>query len=82
VVPADGAARELVSELGSGAVCDGTPEGMADAVRALLAVPARQRRIAARSAAQRYPWTHTVASLLDRYETIAQQSPARVSTSR
>jgi len=68
VVPAAGAARELVTPGVSGAVCDGTGEGLARGVRELLAVPAPQRRDAARRAAERYPWSATVASLLDCYE--------------
>jgi alpha-1,6-mannosyltransferase len=39
VVPAAGAARELLDGPGSGVVCDGTPGGLAEAVRALLSVP-------------------------------------------
>jgi alpha-1,6-mannosyltransferase len=68
IVPAAGAARELVTPGASGAVCDGTGEGLARGVRELLAVPAPQRRDAARRAAERYPWSATVASLLDCYE--------------
>jgi alpha-1,6-mannosyltransferase len=67
VVPVEGAARELVGGPGYGAVRDGTPESLADGVLALLSLPAGQRRAAARAAAQRYPWSATVARLLDGY---------------
>lgn len=70
VVPADGAARELLATPGCGAVSDGTPEGMARAVRELLAVPEEERRAAARAAAERYPWSATVAGLLSGYQEI------------
>jgi alpha-1,6-mannosyltransferase len=70
VVPAAGAAAELVGEAASGVVCDGTAAGMADAVVELLGVPVRQRRAAARAAASRYPWSETVAALLDGYAAI------------
>ncbi len=67
VVPAGGAARELLDGPGSGAVCDGTPAGLAAAVRELLLVPRPARRAAARAAAERYPWTATVDGLLSAY---------------
>lgn len=67
VVPAEGAARELVAGSGSGAVCDSTPEAMAAGVVALLALPAVLRRAAARATAERYPWSETVTRLLDGY---------------
>ena len=69
VVPAGGAARELLDGPGSGVVTDGTPEGMAAAVIQLLAMP--QRREAARAAAQRYSWSRTVAAVLGEYESIS-----------
>ncbi|GLY85363.1 glycosyltransferase [Actinoallomurus iriomotensis] len=77
VVPAAGAARELLGGPGSGVVSDETPAGMADAVRDLLEVPERLRRAAARAAAERYPWTDTVAALVHRYETIGSRSARR-----
>jgi alpha-1,6-mannosyltransferase len=67
VVPCAGAAPELVRPDGSGVVCIGTGEGMAAGVRELLALPVNHRRVAARSMAERFPWSATVASLLDRY---------------
>jgi alpha-1,6-mannosyltransferase len=70
VVPAGGAARELVTPGASGAVSDGTGEGLARGVRELLAVPASERRDAARRAAERYPWSATVESLLDCYSSV------------
>lgn len=75
VVPADGAARELLDGPGSGVVSDGTPGGMAQAVHDLLGIPECHRRAAARAAAERYPWADTVTALLRRYEAIA--SPLR-----
>ncbi|WP_433191076.1 glycosyltransferase [Actinoallomurus sp. CA-150999] len=81
VVPPEGAARELLDGPGSGTVSDGTPSGMADAVRGLLSMPAARRRAAARAAAERYPWAETVAGLLRGYEVIgpadAEVSPSR-----
>jgi alpha-1,6-mannosyltransferase len=70
VVPADGAARELLDAPGCGAVSDGTPQDTARAVQEVLAVPERQRRAAARAAAERYPWRATVDRLLRAYETL------------
>jgi alpha-1,6-mannosyltransferase len=67
VVPSDGAAHELVGEVGSGMVCDGSPAGLAQGVLDLLDVPAAQRRSAARAAAERLPWSATVAGLLELY---------------
>lgn len=77
VVPAYGAARELLDGPGSGVVSDGTPGGMADAVRELLEIPECRRRAAARAAAERYPWSDTVAALLRRYEAIGARPYAR-----
>ncbi len=76
VVPADGAAHELLADPGSGAVCDGTPTGMAEAVRGLLALPEPVRRSAARSAAERYRWSATVAGLLSGYREIGARRAA------
>ena len=76
VVPAAGAARELVTPGASGAVCDGTGEGLARGVLELLALPVSQRRDAARRAAERYPWSATVASLLDCYESVLTRQSA------
>jgi alpha-1,6-mannosyltransferase len=76
VVPARGAARELVAGTGAGAIIDGTPRGIAQGVRELLAVPVEQRRAAARAAAERFPWSATVARLLQRYHAVL---PSQVS---
>lgn len=67
VVPAAGAAGELVALPGSGVVCDGTPRGLADGVLALLDLPAQRRCAEARAAAERFPWSATVSALLDGY---------------
>jgi alpha-1,6-mannosyltransferase len=75
VVPAQGAAGELVDGPGSGRVTDGTPDGLADGVRALLAVPAKHRRSAARAVAQRYPWSATVAGLISGYRALVAGRP-------
>jgi alpha-1,6-mannosyltransferase len=74
VVPAAGAAPELVRRDGSGVVCPATGEGLAAGVRELLAMPVSKRRPAARAAAERYPWSATVSSLLDRYASATQLS--------
>lgn len=68
VVPHAGAARELLGEPGSGLECDGTPAGLATAVRDLLSLPAPQRRHAARRSADRFPWSRTVTGMLSLYE--------------
>ncbi|MEU2176656.1 glycosyltransferase [Nocardia sp. NPDC019219] len=75
VVPTAGAARELVGDPGSGVVCDGTPSGLADGVRALLTLPEAQRRAAARAAAERFPWSATIESMLALYADY--ETPAR-----
>jgi alpha-1,6-mannosyltransferase len=67
VVPAAGAACELVATPGSGVVCDGTPRGLADGVLELLDIPAERRRSVARGVAERFPWSATVSALLDGY---------------
>ncbi|RJO69055.1 glycosyltransferase [Nocardia panacis] len=67
VVPRAGAAGELVDAPGSGVVSDGSPRGLAAGVRELLEVPAPQRRHAARTAAERFPWSATVAGMLSLY---------------
>ncbi|KIA62105.1 glycosyltransferase [Nocardia vulneris] len=67
VVPDEGAAGELVDAAGSGIVSDGSPHGLAAGVRALLTIPAPQRRRAARRAAERFPWSATVAGMLALY---------------
>ncbi|MEV4512352.1 glycosyltransferase [Dactylosporangium sp. NPDC049525] len=68
VVPRAGAAAELITAPGAGAVTDGTPAGIADGVQALLAVPAPARRAAARATAERLPWSGTAAAMLDCFE--------------
>ncbi|MFH5232535.1 glycosyltransferase [Antrihabitans spumae] len=78
VVPRDGAAHESLGAHGSGVVTDGTPTGLAGGVQALLSVPARQRRSAARVAAERFPWSATVAGLLDLYESYSCRTKASV----
>ncbi|MGQ4599513.1 glycosyltransferase [Nocardia sp. R6R-6] len=67
VVPVAGAARELIDGPGSGVICDGSPQGLAEGVRQLLALPTAQRRRAARAAAERFPWSATVESMLALY---------------
>jgi alpha-1,6-mannosyltransferase len=67
VVAAQGAAvAELLQgahgRAGSGAALDG--ESFADAVLRVLTVPEEVRRAAARSLAERYPWSTTVAGML------------------
>jgi alpha-1,6-mannosyltransferase len=67
VVPREGAARELLGLAGSGVDCDGTPAGLADAVRTLLTHPADRRRQAARRSAERFPWSMTINGMLALY---------------
>lgn len=67
VVPEAGAAGELVDAPGSGVVSDGSPRGLAAGVQQLLELPVQQRRRAARSAAERFPWSATVAGMLALY---------------
>jgi alpha-1,6-mannosyltransferase len=76
VVPQQGAACELVGGPGSGRVTDGTPRGLADGVLQLAAVPAAERRAAARAAAERFPWPTTVAGLLAVSERLGIPAPA------
>ncbi len=64
VVPAVGAAAELLGSPESGAITDGTAAGLAAGVHALLDVPAATRRAAARARAADFPWSATVAGLL------------------
>jgi alpha-1,6-mannosyltransferase len=68
VVPRAGAAAELITTPGAGAVTDGTPAGIADGVQALLALPAAARRAAARATAEHLPWSGTAAAMLDCFE--------------
>jgi alpha-1,6-mannosyltransferase len=74
VVPSAGAAPEMVRD-GFGVACPPTGEGLAQGVREVLALPVTARRAAARAMAQRYPWSSTVTSLLDRYADATQLSP-------
>ncbi|MEN3362073.1 MAG: alpha,6-mannosyltransferase [Mycobacteriales bacterium] len=64
VVPAGGAASDLLGAPESGAVTDGTAAGLAAGVHALLDVPAADRRAAARARATDFPWSATVTGLL------------------
>ncbi|GAA4258284.1 glycosyltransferase family 1 protein [Dactylosporangium darangshiense] len=65
VVPAKGAAGELLLRPESGRVTDGTPQGLADGVESLLGVPAELRQSDARAVAEQFPWSATVNGLLD-----------------
>lgn len=68
VVPRAGAASELITVPGAGAVTDGTPAGIADGVQAILALPAAVRRAAARITAERLPWSATATAMLACFE--------------
>jgi alpha-1,6-mannosyltransferase len=68
VVPAGGAAHELIQGDGSGIISDGTVAGLAAAVHRLRSIPAAARRGAAREVAERYPWSATVTRLLASHE--------------
>jgi alpha-1,6-mannosyltransferase len=48
----------------AGATAVGTPEAFADAIRTVLARPADERRAAARTRAEGFPWSRTVGTLL------------------
>ena len=74
VVTADrGGARELVDEA-SGAWAHPDPRDLADAVMEVAARPVDVRRAAARERAERYPWSATVASLLEVHASVAMPS--------
>lgn len=65
VVTADrGGARELV-DIGSGGWGAPDPASLADAVLEVVERPVALRRVAARARAERYPWSATVASMLE-----------------
>jgi alpha-1,6-mannosyltransferase len=76
VVPAQGAAAELIGDPDSGRITDGTPRGLADGIRELVARPASSRRAAARAAAERFPWSTTVAGLLALFDTLDTRTSA------
>ncbi|WP_432993279.1 glycosyltransferase [Dactylosporangium sp. CA-233914] len=65
VVPSKGAAGELILRPAAGRVTDGTPNGLADGVEALLAEPAERRQADARAVGEQFPWSATVDGLLD-----------------
>ena len=74
VVTADrGGARELVDGA-SGAWGSPDPASLADAVLEVAARPVGTRRAAARERAERYPWSATVASMLDVHTSVAMPS--------
>jgi alpha-1,6-mannosyltransferase len=62
VVSADSALPEVIGAAGVAAVGEGP--GYAAAVRLLLSTPERERRVAARRQAERYPWSAAVAGFL------------------
>lgn len=64
VTASRGGARELV-DASSGAWGDPDPESLADAVLALAARPAAVRRAGARHRAEQFPWSATVAQMLE-----------------
>ncbi|MEP9384868.1 glycosyltransferase [Nocardioides cheoyonin] len=71
VVTADrGGARELV-DADCGACAAPEPSALADAVLDLAARPLRRTRAAARSRAERFPWSRTVAEMLDLHAAIS-----------
>jgi alpha-1,6-mannosyltransferase len=78
VVTADrGGARELVDEA-SGAWGFPDPGSLADAVLEVVSRPVSRRRAAARERAARYPWTATVASMLEVHSSAGMPAPATV----
>ena len=76
MVPAQGAAGELIGDPDSGRITDGTPPGLAAGIRELVARPADRRRSAARAAAERFPWATTVAELLALFGTLDARAPS------
>jgi alpha-1,6-mannosyltransferase len=80
VVPYTGALAEFVGDPAAGSVCAPTPESFADGVRRLLTIPTPVRRAAARAMGERYPWSATVASLLNLHASLTGR-PARPSAS-
>jgi alpha-1,6-mannosyltransferase len=73
VVTADrGGARELI-DAASGAWGVPDPSALADAVLELAARPVAARRSAARARAERYPWSATVASMLEVHAGLAMR---------
>jgi alpha-1,6-mannosyltransferase len=80
VVTADrGGARELV-DADSGAWGEPDPAALADAVLELAGRAVAARRAAARRRAERYPWSTTVASMLEVHSSVAM--PASRSRAR
>ncbi|PKH43796.1 alpha-1,6-mannosyltransferase [Nocardioides alpinus] len=80
VVTADrGGARELVDET-SGAWANPDPVSLADAVVELAGRPVPARRGGARARAERYPWSTTVASMLEVHSSV--EMPASRSRAR
>lgn len=70
VVTADrGGARELVDRW-SGAWGAAEPAALADAVLRVAARPVADRRRAARARAEQFPWSRTVAAMLDLHEAL------------
>ncbi|MEJ7831893.1 MAG: glycosyltransferase [Nocardioides sp.] len=65
-----GGARELV-DVTSGAWGDPVPEALADAVLDLAARPVAPLRLAARRRAEQFPWSQSVAQMLDVHESVA-----------
>lgn len=77
VVPPRGALRELVyAAPDAGAVRPETAAAFADGVRELLAVDPVVRRAAARSVAERYPWSATVDRFLELHSSLAGSAAA------
>ena len=86
VVTADrGGARELVDET-SGAWAEPRPGALADAVLEVASRPLDVRRAGARERAERYPWSATVASMLEVHSSVAMPTTRsrarRVTSSR
>lgn len=73
VASRSGALRELVDPT-AGRLSDDRPEGVADAVEDLLAVPAEVRVGLARRRAERYSWEATVDGLLAAHDATTGRS--------
>lgn len=64
VTAAGGGAAELLAPK-AGVAVPGTPHDLADGVSTVLSWPAGERRTAARRRAEQFPWSSTIASMLD-----------------
>jgi len=75
VTSTTGGAPELLAP-GAGVATPATPEGLAAGVREVLSWPPEVRRAAARHRAEQFPWSATIATMLDLHATLPhRQAP-------